>query len=66
VHLKKPTNYKDKILSSEIISLVHHVKLNESGWWEKSIQNIIISTFGVNKNSPQNESDIFKNLKSHA
>ncbi|MCK0192301.1 hypothetical protein [Arenibacter sp. F20364] len=54
----------NKILSSEIISLVHHVKLNESGWWEKSIQNIIISTFGVNKNSPQNESDIFKNLKS--
>lgn len=54
----------NKILSSEIISLVHHVKLNESGWWEKSIQNIIISTFGVNKNSPQNEGDIFKNLKS--
>jgi predicted nucleic acid-binding protein len=54
----------NKILSSEIISLVHHVKLNESGWWEKSIQNIIISTFGVNKNSPQSESDIFKNLKS--
>lgn len=54
----------NKILSSEIISLVHHVKLNESGWWEKSIQNIIISTFGVNKNLPQSESDIFKNLKS--
>lgn len=53
----------NKILSSEIISLVHHVKLNESGWWEKSIQNIIISTFGVTKNSPQNEIDILKNLK---
>ena len=53
----------NKILSSEIISLVHHVKLNESGWWEKSVQNIIISTFGVTKNSPQNENDILNNLK---
>lgn len=53
----------NKILSSEIISLVHHVKLNESGWWEKSIQNIIISTFGMNKNLPQKESDVFNNLK---
>jgi|GEM_PF-1131294 len=54
----------NKILSSEIISLVHHVKLNESGWWEKSIQNIIISTFGITKNSPQTEKDILHNLKS--
>lgn len=52
-----------KILSTEIISLVHHVKLNESGWWEKSIQNIIISIFGINENAPLTENDIFTNLK---
>jgi hypothetical protein len=51
-----------KILSSEIVSLVHHVKLNESGWWEKSIQNIIISIFSINENAPQSEKDILINL----
>lgn len=24
-------------LSPEIISLIHHVELNESGWWKKAI-----------------------------
>jgi hypothetical protein len=51
-----------KILSSEIVSLVHHVKLNESGWWEKAIQNIIISTFGINNNTPISDKQIFDNL----
>lgn len=51
-----------KILSSEIVSLVHHVKLNESGWWEKAIQNIIISTFGINHNTPISDKQIFDNL----
>lgn len=51
-----------KILSSEIVSLVHHVKLNESGWWEKSIQNIIISIFGINENAPQTKNDILINF----
>lgn len=51
-----------KILSSEIVSLVHHVKLNESGWWEKAIQNIIISTFGINNNAPISEKKIYENL----
>lgn len=52
-----------KILSTEIVSLVHHVKLNESGWWEKSIQNIIVSIFGINENAPQSEEDIFSKIK---
>ena len=51
-----------KILSSEIVSLVHHVKLNESGWWEKAIQNIIISTFGINNNEAISDKQIFDNL----
>lgn len=52
-----------KILSSEIISLVHHVKLNETGWWEKSIQNILVSIFGINENEPQSEKDLLSNLE---
>lgn len=52
-----------KILSSEIISLVHHVKLNESGWWEKSMQNILISVFGINENAPKSEKEIVSNLE---
>ncbi len=52
-----------KILSSEIVSLVHHVKLNESGWWEKSMQSILISIFGISENAPQSEGDIFTNLE---
>jgi len=51
-----------KILSSEIVSLIHHVKLNESGWWEKAIQNIIISTFGINNNSPISDTNIYQNI----
>ena len=51
-----------KILSSEIISLVHHVKLNESGWWEKAMQNIIISTYGINSNAPMSEKEILDNI----
>jgi len=31
-----------KILSKEIISLIHHQSLNEQGWRDKSIQNFIV------------------------
>ncbi len=51
-----------KILSSEIVSLVHHVKLNESGWWEKAVQNIIISTIGINQNKETLENEITANV----
>ncbi|TYP92713.1 hypothetical protein LX73_2076 [Fodinibius salinus] len=39
-------------IPSEIASLVHHIKLNESGWWEHAIQNLIISIFGTTGNKP--------------
>lgn len=38
----------EKSLPKEIISLIHQVKLNEAGWWEKSIERIIIATFWMN------------------
>ena len=28
-------------LSADIVSLIHHVELNESGWWKKGVSQII-------------------------
>ncbi|MGR8981823.1 MAG: hypothetical protein ACU84H_17270, partial [Gammaproteobacteria bacterium] len=30
-------------LSPELVSLVHHVELNQSGWWKKAVKKIIIA-----------------------
>ena len=45
-----------------ITTLVHHIKLNESGWWEKAVQNIIISSIGAEGNFPQSKKDILSKL----
>lgn len=45
-----------------ITTLVHHIKLNESGWWEKAVQNIIISFIGAEGNFPQTKKDILSKL----
>ncbi len=50
-------------LPTEVISLIHHVKLNETGWWEKAFQGMITSLIGSNSNKPttrENLYDIFK------
>ena len=36
-----------KTLPKEIASLIHHITLNEQGWWDKTIQRLIISAFIV-------------------
>lgn len=46
----------------KITTLVHHIKLNESGWWEQAVQNIIISTIGFAGNFPQTKSKILENV----
>jgi hypothetical protein len=35
-----------KTLPKEIASLIHHITLNEQGWWDKTIQRLIISALG--------------------
>jgi len=35
-----------KSLPKEITSLIHHITLNEQGWWDKTIQRLIISALG--------------------
>ena len=42
---------KTKKLDSEFVSLVHHVELHQAGWWEKTIQKLIISIIWTSKKS---------------
>ncbi len=30
-------------LSPELVSLVHHIELNKSGWWKKAIRQMIVA-----------------------
>lgn len=39
-----------RALPASISSLVHHVALNESGWWDKNIRKIILSAFWTSEN----------------
>ena len=45
-----------------ITTLVHHIKLNENGWWEKAVQNIIVSSIGISGNYPQTKDNILKRV----
>lgn len=51
-----------KQLPAQLISLIHHIALNEFGWWDKTIQNFIISTIWISKNN--NDNDVTKIKKS--
>lgn len=44
---------KSRHLSTEIVSLIHHVSLNESGWWNKAISQVIKGVLWKLK-APQN------------
>ncbi|SFH41566.1 hypothetical protein SAMN05660649_05124 [Desulfotomaculum arcticum] len=37
-------------LPPELISLVHHIELNKAGWWDKSIQRLILSVLWNSNN----------------
>lgn len=58
-----------KVLPKEITSLIHHITLNEQGWWDKTIQRLIISAFGSNAkkqlSSTELKNFINKNYDSH-
>jgi len=45
-----------------ITTLVHHIKLNENGWWEKAVQNIIVSSIGISGNYPQTKDNILQRV----
>ena len=48
---------------NQVSTLIHHIKLNESGWWEKAIQNLIISSFGIKENCPLSKDQSFQIIK---
>ncbi|SFF58574.1 hypothetical protein [Thermoflexibacter ruber] len=55
---------KEKQLSSAVISLIHHNELHTKGWWEKTVQNLIIAVIGSNENNAMSKKqvvEIFKN-----
>lgn len=51
-----------KILPSSILSLIHHSKLNERGWWEKSISNLIIGVIAERDNLPVSKEVVLERL----
>lgn len=54
-----------KILPKEIASLIHHIALNEHGWWDKTIQRLIISALGSKENKQLTTDEILSFVKSN-
>lgn len=50
-------------LPRELISLIHHVELNKSGWWEQATQRLILTIVWLSE-SPLNINEISDLLKS--
>src|SRR5437016_3139292 len=38
-----------KPLPKELVSLVHHVQLNQQGWWDDAIERLILATLWESK-----------------
>ena len=49
-------------LSPEIVSLVHHVELNESGWWKKAVGQVVKGVLWKAK-TPQTTVELHKALR---
>jgi hypothetical protein len=56
-HRKMPTSP----LPREIISLIHYTELNKSGWWNKSVQQLILSALWL-ADKPTTENELRKSL----
>jgi hypothetical protein len=54
-----------KVLPKEIASLIHHITLNEQGWWDKTIQRLIVSALGSVDNKQLTTDEILKFVKSN-
>jgi predicted nucleic acid-binding protein len=52
-------------LPKEITSLIHHITLNEQGWWDKTIQRLIISALGSVENKQLTTDEILTFVKSN-
>lgn len=54
---------KVKQLPSHIVSLIHHVELYQSGWWDKGVQNLIIACIGNSGNTLFTSIQVFDQIK---
>lgn len=52
-------------LPKEITSLIHHITLNEQGWWDKTIQRLIVSALGSAENKQLTTEEILTFVKSN-
>src|SRR5271165_5146041 len=50
------------LLSAEIASLVHHVELHKSGWWDSGIERFIMAAIWLNGRS-LNDKEIVQELR---
>jgi len=49
-------------LSKEVTALFHHIELNRAGWWEKTIQRLVLSAVWLADQAPT-EGEILETLK---
>lgn len=52
----------NSMLPKEIISLIHHIELNKGGWWERSLQQMILSIL-LMAGKPLDVKEITKHLE---
>jgi hypothetical protein len=41
-----------KLLPSELAALVHHVELNRSGWWDKTLEGVVLTSIWLAETNP--------------
>src|SRR5437762_5640489 len=50
--VKHPTS---SILAAEVSALVHQVELNRAGWWDRTVQRLILAAVWLSEGSPTAE-----------
>src|SRR5438552_7532884 len=47
--IKRPTS---SLLAAEVSALVHQVELNRAGWWERTVQRLVLAAVWLCEGSP--------------
>jgi len=51
------------MLPKELTAIIHHIELNKAGWWDKSVQQLLMFVIWSKNNKPLSSSDILNVLK---
>ena len=54
-----------KILPKEITSLIHHITLNEQGWWDRTIERLLVAALSIVENNQLSKSEMLLFLSRH-